>query len=118
MSQLSLFLIEVGVCLFASGLLVVALTGPMRRLLVDACGTAERASFWVVYCDAMFFILPLLAVVAFGKSTEMSGPTLGFYKAALGSALLGVFVALAVIGIQIAGFLPRRATIGKSSIEP
>ncbi|HEU4382612.1 MAG TPA: hypothetical protein VFR85_03825 [Anaeromyxobacteraceae bacterium] len=45
MSQLSLFVIELGICLLASGFLLAALTRPLRRLLLDACGTVERANF-------------------------------------------------------------------------
>jgi uncharacterized membrane protein YhaH (DUF805 family) len=118
MGQFSLFVIEVGICLLASGLLLAALTPPLRRLLIDACGTVERANFWVVYSAAMMFIVPLLAIVVLGKSTDSVGATLVFYKVALGSALLGLFAALAVLGIQIASLLPRRALGGKEHGAP
>ncbi len=108
MRQLSLFLIEVAICVVSSGLVAALLTRPLRRLLIDACGTVERANFWVVYCDAMIFIAPLVTMVVFGKSSDLSTPTLPFYKAALGSALFGEFVALAAIGVQVARLLPRR----------
>ena len=110
MGRLSLFLVELAICFLASGVVVLVLTGPLRRILIDACGSLERARFWVVYSDAMIFIAPLVAIVVFGKSSELSAPTLGFYKSALGSALFGVFVALAAIGLQVARLLPRRST--------
>ena len=47
MSPLSLFLTEVGIAVFSSTLVVAFLTRPLRRLLVDACGSVERANFWV-----------------------------------------------------------------------
>lgn len=108
MSPLSLFLVEVGICLLASTLVAGFLTRPLRRLLIDECGTVERAGFWVVYSDVMIFIAPLVTAVVFGKSSEVYEPTLPFCKAALGSALAGVFVALAAVGLQVARFLPRR----------
>jgi hypothetical protein len=108
MSPLALFLVEVGTCIVASTLVTASLTRPLRRLLIDACGTVERANFWVVYSDAMIFIAPLVAVVVFGKSGDVYAPTLPFYKAALGSALAGVFLALGAIGLQVARILPRR----------
>ena len=46
MSQLSLFLIELAICFLARGVVVLVLTGPLRKVLVDACGTAERARFY------------------------------------------------------------------------
>jgi hypothetical protein len=108
MSPLSLFLIEVGIAVFSSTLVVAFLTRPLRRLLIDACGTVERANFWVAYSDAMIFIAPLVATVVFGKSSDLYTPTLPFYKAALGSTLFGIFVALAAVGLQVARILPRR----------
>ncbi len=51
---------------------------------------APPALFWVVYSDAMIFLAPLVATIVFGKSSDLSGATLSFYKAALGSALFGV----------------------------
>ncbi len=53
MSQVSLFLIELAICFLASSVVVLVLTGPLRKVLIDACGTVERARFWVVYSDAM-----------------------------------------------------------------
>lgn len=108
MSPLALFLIEVGICVVASTLVTAFLTRPLRRLLIDACGTPERANFWVVYSDAMIFIAPLVVVLVFGRSSDLHAPTLPFYKAALGSALAGVFVALSAVGLQVAKMLPRR----------
>jgi hypothetical protein len=107
MSPLSLFLIEVGICVFSSTLLAGFLTRPLRRLLIAGCGTVERANFWVVYSDAMIFIAPLVTSVVFGKSSDVYTATLPFYKAALGSALFGIFVALAAVGLQVARILPR-----------
>jgi hypothetical protein len=108
MSPLSLFLIEVGICVVSSMLVVGFLTRPLRRLLHDACGTTERANFWVVYSDVMIFIAPLVTAVVFGKSSDAYTSPLAFYKAALGSALFGIFVALAAIGLLVARLLPPR----------
>jgi hypothetical protein len=61
----------------------------------------------------MIYIAPLVAAVVFGKSGDLTTTaTLSFYKAALGSALAGVFIALAAIGLQVARLLPRRVEHG------
>jgi len=108
MSPLSLFLVEVGICLATSAAAAAALTSGLRRVLADACGTPQRASFWTNCSNVMLFIAPLVAVAVFGKSGDGAGPTLAYFKAALGSALFGLFVALAAVGIQVAKLLPRR----------
>src|SRR6266545_4275737 len=66
-----------------------------RTLLLEACATRERAAFWVAYSDAMIFIAPLVTTVVFGKSGSFAVSTFAIVKAALGSSLFGVFVALA-----------------------
>jgi len=58
MSPLSLFLVEVGICL-ATG--AAALTSGLRRVLADACGTPQRASFWTNYSTAFGSKSPLPA---------------------------------------------------------
>jgi len=108
MSHTTLFLLEVGISAALSGLVVAIGAPPLRRLLVDACGSPDRARFWVVYSAAMVFLTPLVFVVVFGKSGEVYEPTLPFFKSALGSALFGVVVALGVVGAQVAGLLPKR----------
>jgi hypothetical protein len=102
-----MFLVEVGVSLLSSMLVVAFLTRPLRRLLVDVCRSFERANFWVAYSATMIFIAPLVTTIVFGKSSDLYTPTLPYYKAALGSALFGIFVALAAVGLQVARILPR-----------
>jgi hypothetical protein len=108
MTQLTLFAIEILIGLFSAGVVAGVLTRPLRRLLVEACGTTERARFWVLYSDVMLFLAPLVAIAMLGKSGDVFTPTVAYCKAALGSALAGIFVALAVIGYRIASLLPPR----------
>lgn len=108
MTATSMFLIEVLTALLCSGGITAVLTRPLRDVLTDVCGSRERAAFWLRYANVMLFIAPLVGIVVFGESGKILEPTLGFYKAALGAALSGAFVALAAIGLQIARFLPKR----------
>ncbi|WP_242337452.1 MULTISPECIES: hypothetical protein [Anaeromyxobacter] len=108
MTSASMFSIEVLTALLCSVGITAVLTRPLRAVLTDVCGTPERAGFWVRYANVMLFLAPLVGIVVFGRSGSLAEPTLGFYKAALGSALSGAFVALAAIGLQVSRFLPRR----------
>jgi hypothetical protein len=106
-SSLGLFLIEIAIALLTSGAAAAVLSSRLRGLLLDACGTVDRARFWVMYSGVMLFIAPLLAVIVFGQSGNLSAASLSFYKSAFGSALAGVFVALAVVGLQLAKVRPQ-----------
>lgn len=101
MQQLSLFSIEVAISLSVSFVVALSITKSLHSLLVDVCGTVERAKFWVVYSNVMTFIAPLLVVMLFGKSSSVGEQTFVFYKTAFGCSLAGVFVSLLAIGLQI-----------------
>jgi len=113
MDALALFFLEIGICLLVSGTVVAVITEPLRRLLLEACAARERADFWVAYSDAMLFMAPLVTTVVFGKSGSFAVSTFALVKAALGSSLFGVFVALAAIGLQVARVLRRQAPMAR-----
>lgn len=110
MGPVSWFVVELLIGACTAGVVCAVLTRPLRRLLLELCGTAERARFWVAYSDVMIFLAPLVFIVAFGKSGDPGVPSVAFYRAAIGSTLLGLFVALAFVGLQLTRLLPRHAT--------
>ena len=99
MTNLSLFLIEITLCVILS-LAVIALLKPyLSDVLAETCGTARRAAFWVMFTQLMLVIAPLLLVVFF---TDVR-PGIPSYPAesikdALFRSLLGIFIAIAMIG--------------------
>lgn len=99
MNTLSLFTLEVLLCFGISTAVIVLLKPLLRDVLIDTCGTAKRAEFWVMFTQLMLIIAPLLIVIFFAP-TEAS-ITLNVAEAlkdTLFRSLLGVFVALAMIG--------------------
>ena len=99
MNTLSLFTIEVLLCLGISIAVILLLKPLLRDVLVETCGTAKRAEFWVMFTQLMLIISPLLIVIFFAP-TEAS-ITINIAEAmqdTLFRSLLGVFVALAMIG--------------------
>jgi hypothetical protein len=99
MNTLSLFTIEVLLCLGISIAVILLLKPLLRDVLVETCGTAKRAEFWVMFTQLMLVISPLLIVIFFAP-TEAS-ITINIAEAmqdTLFRSLLGVFVALAMIG--------------------
>lgn len=71
MQQISLFAIEVVTSLSVSFLVTLSIFKALYSLLINTCGTVERAKFWVVYSNVMIFITPLLVVMLFGKSSSL-----------------------------------------------
>jgi hypothetical protein len=99
MNTLSLFTIEVLLCLGISIAVIVLLKPLLRDVLIETCGTTKRADFWVMFTQLMLVISPLLIVIFFAPTK--TSITLNIAEAmqdTLFRSLLGVFVALAMIG--------------------
>ena len=99
MSVLTLFIIEVLICLLISLVVIYLLTPVLRNVLTDGCGTAARAEFWVTFTQLMLVVSPLLLVIYFAPTGAAVHPNLAeAIQDTLFLSLLGDFVALSMIG--------------------
>ncbi|MBM3125953.1 MAG: hypothetical protein FJZ87_12925 [Chloroflexi bacterium] len=106
MNPLLSYIIEVlstlGICLG----LFAFLHPYLRRILVDLCGTEDRAAFWTVYSKILLVGLPVLISLSYhpqARSSEdlffelvsrLSGNLIGFLFALVGLGLIVTFFAL------------------------
>ncbi|KQT56209.1 MULTISPECIES: hypothetical protein [unclassified Aureimonas] len=67
-----LFLIALLISCASAGLVVSILYRPLLRVIVDLCGTEERARFWTTYTSIILMLSPVLAV-SFAMSTSDDG---------------------------------------------
>jgi hypothetical protein len=112
MNTLSLFTLEVLLCLGISFAVIVLLKPLLRDVLIETCGTAKRAEFWVMFTQLMLIISPLLIVIFFAPTeTSITTNIAEAMQDTLFRSLLGVFVALAMIG-QVMWKSIRNANIG------
>ena len=93
-------IVTAGICL----MLVVYFRPTLRNVLVDLCGTQERAQFWMMFSSIFLVGLPL--IFALGFSPSKSDPGLIFYETARQMRLnmLGFLLALVAIGCGVAFF--------------
>ncbi|MEW8693085.1 MAG: hypothetical protein AB2535_18765 [Candidatus Thiodiazotropha endolucinida] len=99
MDLLLLILLEITLCLVVSIVLIRLLKPLLKAVLTDTCGTDQRADFWVMFTQLMLVISPLLVVVYFVPTLEISRLNLAYeLQQALFRTLLGDFIALSVIG--------------------
>lgn len=95
------FTIEVGLSVAISYSVIRLLMPQLRNVLVEACGTGQRADFWGMFSQLMLFIAPLLIVILFTDAASADPNAVLAIKNALFRALLGQFIALAAIGYVI-----------------
>ncbi|MCP4697381.1 MAG: hypothetical protein GY862_11090 [Gammaproteobacteria bacterium] len=104
MNEWQYFIVELGICLTSSALVIAFFARVLKNVLADICGTEVRAAFWSMFTNIMLVVVPLLSMTFFGKSGVMAetGTTgLVFFKYALASSLAGIFIALSFVGFQI-----------------
>jgi hypothetical protein len=110
MENLVIFLLEVVLCAGISLALISLLKSPLQNVLEEICGSATRATFWVVFSQLMLLLSPLLIVTFLTQTTDgaLSNP-IGIFQETLFRSLLGDFIALSMIGFVIWSAIPQAA---------
>ena len=108
MGIVTTFLAGLGITLASTVLVVVYLQGPLKTILIDLCGTAERARFWTAFSNVTLVLIP--AIFALHHHPENgSFPSMVFELGAqLEGALSGLVVSIVVLGLVLSAFIPRR----------
>lgn len=104
MNSIVSFLIEVTLTLAVSVLIVGYLRPFLRKVLVDLCGTDDRAQFWIAFSNIMLIGMPVILALAYQpEANDMEGL---FYEVLrkLGGNLAGLLFALLGIGLIVAFF--------------
>jgi hypothetical protein len=60
MSAAGLFVSGLVVTIVASAARLAYLRRPLHRILVDVCGTENRAGFWLAFSNLTLFLVPVL----------------------------------------------------------
>ena len=100
--------------LFASGLVVTiavsALTlaylrRPLLRILVDLCGTEDRAGFWLAFSNVTLTLVPLIFALNYRPENQ---PLIFAISSQLERALVGLTGSVVVLGLVLSRFISRR----------
>ena len=115
MNPLNSYLIDLALTLLIAALLTLALRNALSRILLDLCGTQERAHFWLQFATIMLVAMPV--VIGLGYAPEADSGRLLFFETGrqLGRNLMGYLFALAITGgfISIFALLaPRQRANG------
>lgn len=113
MDALSSYVIDLALTFATAALLTLALRNALSRVLLDLCGTQERARFWTQFATIMLVAMPI--VIGLGYSPDAESGRLLFFETGrqLGRNLMGYLFALAITGgfISIFALLaPRQRT--------
>jgi hypothetical protein len=117
MSVELLFLAGLLLTLLSSLLVVIYLRGHLKVILIDLCGTAQRAGFWVAFSNVTLMLVPAIFALKY-RPEAGSFPSLVFeLSAQLESALFGLVCSVVVLGIVMSTFIRRREAAGAFAEE-
>jgi hypothetical protein len=113
------FLIEISVTLLIVVLILGYLRPFLRRVLVDLCGTDDRAQFWTTFTNIILLSLPLISALGFTPPAADENLTIEMIHQ-LRSNLKNFMLGLALIGFILLFFSASasRTTKREKQAEP
>jgi uncharacterized membrane protein YhaH (DUF805 family) len=117
MNTIFAFVVEVVLTVVIAALVVAYLRPFLRKLLIDLCGTEDRAQFWTAFANILLIGMPVIFSLYY-KPTAGDPEELFLQVAAkLSGNLAGFLFALIGVGVIVSFFalVSRRPTEAKSS---
>ena len=103
-----LFLSGLATSLGTSLAIVVYLRVPLRCILVELCGTSERAAFWASFTNISITLVPLIFALQYTPESK-GGPSAVLEIAAqLKWALGGLLITVVIVGWVLSRFIRQR----------
>lgn len=104
-----LFLLGLGLTLIATFAIVAYLRSPLHSILVELCGTRERAAFWVSFSNVTITLVPLIFAMQYTPDLKAGSSAVLELATQLKWALAGLLFAVLVLGWVLKGFIHRQA---------
>ena len=82
----------------------------LRSLLIQLCGTAERANFWLAFSNVSPVLVPLIFALDYKPEFGPDKPIVFEMAAQLKYVLIGFVATLAAVAVILLWFIPREKT--------
>ena len=106
MNDITIFLVGVGLTLISAFLVVAYLKPHLQRILIDLCGTEERARFWTVFSNVTLILIPVIAAMSYHPNIGQGASLFFELSAQLRWGLIGLIGSVVVMGLMISRFIP------------
>ena len=103
------FLLGLALTVVSCLAVVLYLKPHLHRILVDLCGTQERAAFWTAFSNITLFLVPVIFAMHMRPQPGVELSSFFQVSQQLKFALIGLVTAVVVLGWVISRFLPSRA---------
>lgn len=107
MSSTQAFLVDLvmTVTLFVG--IVAYVKGHLRALLIELCGTIDRASFWLAFSNVALVLVPLIFALAYRPELGPDKNVIFEMAAQVKYALIGFVITLGGLALVLYRFIPR-----------
>ena len=112
MSEITIFLIGLGITALTSFLIVIYFKPHLKKILLELNGDKERpANFWVAYTTIILMLVPIIFAIWIVPDDEDVSVFFQISKQ-LKWSLMGLVTSIVIIGIIIIRFVPRENNPG------
>jgi len=80
----------------------------LRKLLIELCGTPERADFWLAFSNVMLLLVPVIFALWDPPEPGQEVPATVQVAVQLKWALIGLVTSVLTMGIVLSAYIPRR----------
>jgi len=111
---MKLYMLGLLITLAASSTVVVYFRSPLEKILIELCGTPERARFWASFANVTLIAVPVIFAMQYHPETSVTA-LVGFELAdQVKWGLIGVVLSITVLAWVLSRFIPRAARPGAS----
>lgn len=100
------FLTDVGLVAALSILLTAYVKPHLNSLLIELCGTAERASFWLAFSNVTLVLVPLIFALNYEPDVGLHHNFVFEMAAQLKYAIIGFVTALSILAVILLRLVP------------
>ena len=118
MTASHLFLVGLGLTLGIAFAVIAYLRSPLHRILVELCGTRERAAFWTAFANVALILAPLISAMQYTPDLKAGSTTAFELVAQLKWALVGLLLAVLILGWVLSSFMRRHPGLAAPKQAP
>ena len=107
MTPVAVFLVGILITAVSSGVVVWYLKPALHGILIDLCGTPERAAFWTAFSNVTIALTPLIFAMHY-RPGETQTPAVFAIGSQLEFALSGLLISVVVLGFVLSRFIIKQ----------
>lgn len=116
MNQTTVFAAGTATALLAAFAVVVYMRRSLKAILVELCGTEERARFWLVFSNVTLILTPLIFAMHVRPDAEEPRTLVNQLSVQVESGLVGLVTAVLILGFVISQFIARGASSAQAPL--